>query len=291
MRVVLLTNPISGKADHEQVRGVEQVLAERAEVARFEPSSSEDLDELREVARSAQLLVVAGGDGTLNRAVNAVGEQASEVVWGLVPMGTGNDLARTLGLPTDPVEAATVARDGRIRTIDVCKASGAGAERLFVNGCVGGFPVEVDEAVDADAKRRLGPLAFWIGGIKASARIQRFTASIDGEQRADCLAAGVGNGTTCGGGIRMWPDARPDDGLLDACALGAPGPAAAVALAARVRSGTHQEMKEVLTYRERAITISADPEIEFNVDGELVGLKSPAKFEVVDALSIKSARG
>jgi diacylglycerol kinase (ATP) len=96
----------------------------------------------------------------------------------------------------------------------------------------------------------------------------------------------VGNGKTCGGGIRVWPDADPSDGLLDACALAVPNVAAAVKLLLKVRTGDHQDLDEVRTVRGPRVTIDADPPMELNVDGELVGLTTPATFEICGTLQL-----
>jgi diacylglycerol kinase (ATP) len=208
-------------------------------------------------------------------------------VLALVPMGTGNDLARTLSLPLEPVDAARAIVAGAAGEIDLCHASGAGAERLFVNACMGGFPVEVNSAIDEDLKSRLGPLAFWFGGARAAAALTRTTVTMNGVGVDDCVAVGVGNGRTCGGGLAVWPRAAPDDGLLDGCALPATNHAAALRLAAKVRSGTHEELDEVRVERASSVHISSDPAVELNVDGELVGLRTPATFEVVGRVRIK----
>ncbi|MDQ3953367.1 MAG: YegS/Rv2252/BmrU family lipid kinase, partial [Actinomycetota bacterium] len=251
-------------------------------VAWFTPGEGD----LTEAARDAEVVVVAGGDGTLNHAVNALADRLDEVRFALVPLGTGNDFARTLGVPDDPAEAARLVAGGGIRSFDLGRASGGGVSRLFVNACMGGFPVHVDEAIDEETKRVLGPLAFWVGGAKAATGLRRSTIRIDGIEVPDCVAAGVGNGRTCGGGIAVWPDADPADGSLDGCALGAPNAAAAIRLLLKVRAGEHAGLDGVGTVRGPRIEIDADPPIELNVDGELVGLTTPATFEIAGRLSM-----
>lgn len=287
MNVVLLSNPLAGGSEREQLHAAADALGDMGEVSRIEPSLEALDEEVRGAAAHADLVVVAGGDGTFNRAVNALSHLVDDVALALLPMGTGNDLARTLELPLDPVPAAVAVANGRERSIDIGRASGPGVERLFVNACMGGFPVAVDEAIDEETKRRFGAAAFLLGGAKAATELRRSTVTLDGVEVRDCVAVGVGNGRTCGGGLEVWPRARPDDGFLDGCALPASSHAMALRLAAKVKSATHHELDDVKFCRGRRVAIASEPPIEINVDGELVGLFTPATFEVARRIELR----
>jgi diacylglycerol kinase (ATP) len=194
-------------------------------------------------------------------------------------MGTGNDLARTLGMPEKPLEAAEAIAAGNERPIDVWRADGDGASRLFVNACIGGFPVEVDERVGDAEKRVLGPVAYLSAGARVAATMNRFTARLnDEDELTECLAVGVGNGTTVGGGIPLFPQADPGDGKLEACALSASGATDTAKLGLAVKKGEHASLEGVLAARGEHVRIETDPQIELNVDGDLVGLKTPIEF-------------
>jgi diacylglycerol kinase (ATP) len=281
VRVLVIGNPSSGGFEEGLRDEIEAELSRAGPLDWFTPSDESTDADLAGAARSASLVVVAGGDGSLNHAVNALHERLDDVTFGLIPTGTGNDFARSAGVPDDPARAARAIASGRPRSFDVGRASGGGVERLFVNACMGGFPVQVNEAIDEDTKRKLGPLAFWVGGVKAATDLKRSTVTMNGVEVPDCVAAGVGNGRTCGGGIEVWPAADPSDGVLDACGLGAPNAAAAARLLLKVRGGDHGGLDGVATVTGGRIEIDADPPIELNVDGDLVGLKTPATFEVV----------
>ena len=289
MKTLLVSNAQSGGSDEETVASIATTLGEIGEVEQISPDSLDSFyDDVRDAGRRCDLIVVAGGDGTFNCTVNALKDDLDGRSFGLVPMGTGNDLARTLDLPQDPADAARGLVDARERELYVSRASGPGVDRLFVNACMGGFPVDVNEAIEeGDMKRRLGPLAFWVGGAKALTDMTRFTAKVNGLAVENCVAVGVGNGRTCGGGIEVWPQADPADGQLDACALPVGGAADAVKLAAKVRDGKHLDLEGVTTTRGSRIEIGASEDIEFNVDGELVGLKAPAVFEVIGSLTMR----
>jgi diacylglycerol kinase (ATP) len=284
----VVANASSGSADSEVLRSVCEVVSALGPVeVRVPPSAERFRDDVVDAASRSDLLVVAGGDGTLNLVVDALADRLGDVVLGLVPMGTGNDLARTLGIPDDPVRAANSLVKGRDRALDLGRARGPNVDRLFANACIGGFPVEMNQAIDADLKRRLGPAAFWVGGAKAAVKLERTVVRMNSVEVPDCLAVGVGNGRTSGGGIPVWPSARVDDGLLEGCALGAHDHAAAARLALKLKSGEHAELEGVVTTRARTITIDSDPPIEINVDGELVGLMTPATFEIVDRFKLR----
>ncbi|HEV2757308.1 MAG TPA: diacylglycerol kinase family protein [Actinomycetota bacterium] len=286
MRVLVAGNPSAGSFDEDVRSEIAGAFAAIGPLEWFTPSSETTASDLVAAAAGAEVVVVAGGDGSLNYAVNALEDRLGELTFALVPTGTGNDYARTLGLPSDPLDAARAAAAGTLRSFDVGRATGGGVSRLFVNACMGGFPVAVNEAIDEDSKRVLGPLAFWVGGAKAATGLERSAVTINGLEAPDCVAAGVGNGRTCGGGIEVWPHADPSDGVLNACALGAPNAAAALQLLLKVRGGKHEGLDGVVTGAAPRLEIDADPPIEFNVDGDLVGLRSPATFEVAGSFRL-----
>jgi len=242
--------------------------------------------EVTAAARGADRVVVAGGDGTFNNALNAFDNRLDSIRWGLIPAGTGNDLARTLGLPEDPMSALEVALGDRTIEIDVGIARGQGIERLFINACMGGFPVRVDQKTNEEMKERFGPFAFWIAGARAAGRLERTRVAVNGRELEDCVAVGVGNGKTAGGGIEVFPQADPSDGVLDACAVAIPRPASAAKLIPRLLRGSHEGIDEVATERASTVVVESDPPIELNVDGDLVGLKTPVTFEVASRLTI-----
>jgi diacylglycerol kinase (ATP) len=289
MRVVLVSNSSSGSSDDEVLQEVEQRLSSLGPVDRVQPQDADSFgDDIRQALGDEEgLIVSAGGDGTMNCTVNGFAGDFEGRTFALIPMGTGNDLARTLGLDSDPVAAAQQVVDGTDTFLDVGRASGASVDQLFVNACMGGFPVKVNQAIEGDVKARLGPLAFWVGGTKAAADLTRWTMHVDGEEYSDVVAAGVGNGKTAGGGITVWPDADPTDGELDLCVLPAEGVADALKLAATVKRGAHQSIDNVTIRRARRFEIEAEPAIEFNCDGELIDLVSPVTFELVDRLRMR----
>jgi diacylglycerol kinase (ATP) len=288
-RTLLISNPASGGSDEEIVQGILPLLQAEGPTTHVAPDSRDDFDdEVSAAAYGADLIVVAGGDGTLNLTINALSGDLDRLVFGLIPMGTGNDLARTFELPTDASEALEVILAGSERPLDVCLASDGGVERLFVNASIGGFPVQVSEGVDERLKRVIGSPAYAVAALKEIPKLDRFTAMVNGVTIEDCVAVGVGNGQTCGGGTRVWPDADPGDGALDVAALSASGLGDLLKLGATVTSGRHVGEDQAFTSRGGKVTIDADPAVELNVDGELLGLKTPVTFTVVARTRIKA---
>ncbi|MGH2806901.1 MAG: diacylglycerol/lipid kinase family protein [Actinomycetota bacterium] len=288
-RSLLISNAASGGADGEILEGMLAVLRDEGPVTHVAPSSLDRfVDEVSVGAEGAELVIVAGGDGTMNHAVNALSDRLDEIVFGLVPMGTGNDLARTFEISTDPSEGLRAILTGTERNLDVCLASSNGVRRLFVNASIGGFPVQVSEGIDERLKRAIGPPAYAVTAVKEASNLERFTAIVNGVTIEECVAVGVGNGKTCGGGTRVWPDADPGDGALDVCALSADGLGELLKVGMSVKSGKHVDDDRAFVSRGREITIDALPTIELNVDGELLGLKTSVTFSVVARTRIKA---
>jgi diacylglycerol kinase (ATP) len=288
-RIILVANSSSGSSDADVLERVTERLTSLGPVDRVEPGSVHSFgDDVRRALDGDEgLIVVAGGDGTMNCTINGFEGDFEGRTFALIPMGTGNDLARTLGIDPDPVAAAQQIVDGTERDLDVGRARSSSVNRLFINACMGGFPVKVNQAIEDDVKERLGPLAFWVGGAKAAADLKRWKVHVDGEEFPDVVAAGVGNGRTAGGGITVWPDSDPSDGELDLCVLPAEGVGDAMKLAATVKRGAHGSIDNVTMRRARRFEIEADPNIEFNCDGELIDLTSPVTSEVADRLRMR----
>lgn len=285
---MLVSNVTSGASDREVVDEVRAIMTSLGEVDSVAPESLDEFDGMvRNAAEGADLVVVAGGDGTTNCAINALHDRLDDLSFAIVPMGTGNDLARTIGLPLDPVEAAKFLVDGGEAEIDVGRATGPGIDRLFLNACMGGFPVEVDRAVGEDDKRRLGPVAFWVGGAKAALDLPRFEVEINGKAVPRCVAVGVGNGRTAGGGISVFPKADARDGRLECRALSVEGIVDGLRTVAKVRSGRIDQLPQTESLSGNRIEITSRPELEFNVDGDLVGLRTPARFSIEGRIRLR----
>ncbi|HEU4399818.1 MAG TPA: diacylglycerol kinase family protein [Actinomycetota bacterium] len=179
-----------------------------------EPGDAETL--ASELAGEVDVLLVFGGDGTVHEVANGLPLPAGQdgPLVGLLPAGTGNDLARALGLPPDPVAAARALLDGRPRPIDMLDCG----PRRAANGINAGFAAAATDVLSRPVKRALGPAAYVVGGVWAGLWPPTWPARVDVEGRVvdgEALAVVVGNGGSFGGGRWLLPDADVGDGLLD----------------------------------------------------------------------------
>jgi diacylglycerol kinase (ATP) len=242
-------------------------------------------DQLRErlekvLAEDPEVVVVGGGDGSLGCAAGLVAH--TPTVLGLLPLGTANDLARTLHLPTDLAAACAVVARGTVVDVDLGRVDG----RSFVNVASAGLSVGVTAALDPVLKRRLGAAAYGVALLRAYRHHEPFEARLefpDGDHAPvvwrDLLQLAVGNGRHHGGGNAVSPTAGIDDGLLDVYAVRTAGVREHARVARALKDGSfvaHPSVDHVTTRRVRVVT---DPVTPLNLDGEVTG-RTPALFEV-----------
>ena len=271
--LLVIANAAAGSTDHESLELALAVLRSATDV---EVTATSDPGELDSVLhrRGGRHIVVVGGDGSLHAVIAALHrrhELASTVV-GLIPLGTGNDFARGVGLPLDPEAAARVVVDGNIVPVD-----------LIVD-CLGGVVVNnVHIGLGALAalnarpmKKVIGRLGYVLGAVKAAVNppFIRVRIEVDGHVVADfahpILMAAVGNGSRVGGGARITPEADAGDGKLDVMVSFSTSLWAKLGYAARFRLGTHHKRDDVLYVRGETVTIAGQT-FHCSADGELLG--------------------
>lgn len=261
----LVANPNAGSTEPDALAAAAAVLD--AEVV--QPGDVADF-QAAVVAGAGGTVVVAGGDGSIHLAARALWRAGAlgETTLGLVPLGTGNDLAAGLGLPTAPTDAARVCRDGRVRPLDLLHAD---TGEIVLNASHAGLGAKAAERSDG-LKRALGPLAYPMGALIAGVRegAWKLEVTLDGERvhAGRTLMVGVANGPSVGGGTRLCPAALPDDGLLDVIVVTAVRPAARLAFAAALRNAVHVERDDVLHARGHSVRIAGEAVVH-DIDGEL----------------------
>jgi len=234
------------------------------------------------------LLLVAGGDGTVNDVVNGLGRAGfpEGVTLGILPAGTGNDLAATLAVPDDPELAEDVIRQKRERRLDVARVRSEGVgERFFINVATGGLGAEISNANDEELKKRWGKLSYLRASLEVARNfdVRELSLYLDGEEhRVRAVNIAVGNCRYTGGGWPATPKANPEDGLLDVVVIETLGAGELFNLAPAVLAESSYLDKEgVLFVRAKEIRIETQPPgLEFTADGEVIG-NEPARFSVL----------
>ena len=267
---VLVTNADAGSADSDAIRRALDTLRSGGPVEVQQTSTPDELDTVvREL--DGRRLVVAGGDGSLHAAVNALHRASAlaDTVVGLIPLGTGNDLARTADIPLDPVEAARIVVSGKPTSHELLEGQD---DTVAINAVHIGIGAEAVR-IGASAKKRLGPAGYPVGAAMAGVRFAGWNleVTVDGERQprdGRVLMVGISVGRTIGGGAPLAPDAEVNDGLADVTVASSTGAVRRMRFAARLRNGEHRELRDVHTKRGREIVVSGDP-VRANTDGEV----------------------
>jgi diacylglycerol kinase (ATP) len=268
--ILLIANASAGTHEQEAQDAALAVLEELADVTVAETSSSEELDELlRERGKCS--VVVAGGDGSLHAVMNALArhDMLTTTTLGLIPLGTGNDFARGVGIPLDPEEAARLIASGRTTSTDLIVDD---TGLVITNNAHLGVGAEASRAAHK-WKPRLGRIGYALGALSAGYDPQfvRVTVTVDGRtvvRRRRVAQVAIGNGSRVGGGTELIPGADPSDGELVVIVSRARGALRRFAYVARLRRGKHHLMKEVDRTTGRTVVVEGDPFYVIS-DGEI----------------------
>lgn len=277
LRIVLVIHPSSADAVAALQQGAAQLRRAGHQVF---PRLTFERRDARRFARAAaearaDLVVAAGGDGTVHEVVNGLqdflhgdsrGAPAPRL--GIVPLGTGNDFAGAQGIPEDPGESLATAVVGTPRWCDVGTLNG----RAFLNVSTGGIGAEATEETPEAAKRVLGSLAYVITGVRKFAALDatpgRFVADGSVLFEGPFLLFAVGNSGRTGGGNWLTPRAELDDGLLDVCVVREVSRVEFLNLLPLLRAGGHLGHPAVSYARVRTLRVEAERELSVNADGE-----------------------
>ncbi|MEQ8354340.1 MAG: lipid kinase [Kiloniellaceae bacterium] len=277
-RALLFTNKHSGNASEDLSPAIAGLETGGFTVSVERPES---VDDLRSRIRGSggDTVIVAGGDGTLNAAAPAL--MTLERPFGILPLGTANDLARTLGIPFDPAEAAEVIVAGAVRRIDIAQVDG----KPFFNVASVGLSAEVAREHEGEGKRRLGVLNYPASAWAAFRRHRPFRAelTIDGERlRCHCTQVAVGNGRHYGGGMTVDEAAEIDDGWLRVYYLKPAGLMAMLWMLPALRFGWLRGRRDAEVKLAKRVEIKTRRPRRVNIDGELNGC-TPVSIEVLPA--------
>ncbi len=283
MRTCVILNPVAGSVKETGA------MSERLQVLQPERFHiSEQAGDAERHAREAseagaELIISAGGDGTLNEVINGIASAGCKAALGLVPLGTGNDFARSLGVPSDVDAAIAHIGNGKMRAVDLVRVT-SDQVRYFVNVSSGGFSGVVDEKLTPEMKRTWGPLAYLRSAAAAFSELRGYATSVSLDDQppieADLYNVVIANGRYVAGGIPIAPEADICDGLLDIVLIPERGAADLAIVAAQIMVGKHLGSDAVIFKRAKKVAINSRPGMWFNVDGELIG-NEPAVFELL----------
>jgi lipid kinase YegS len=277
LRIALVVRPPGNEALVEELRAAVKML--RASGHHVEPRMTfETFDAVRfarvAARRRYDLVLAAGGDGTINEVVNGVVRCDWQPRLGIIPIGTANDFARTLGLPDEPEDAIDVALGGRPAAVDVGEVN----RRCFINVSTGGFGAEATESAPLESKRKLGRLAYLLTGARKLVHMESASARFVGDAGeiygGEFFFFAVGNARRTGGGQLVAPRARLGDSLLDVVIVPALPRLDFLALLPDLRAGTHLDSPDVLYVQTRTLEVHADAPLRVNADGEPMRARS-----------------
>jgi diacylglycerol kinase (ATP) len=281
-RTCVIFNPKAGTA-----ASIEQLRDKLARLPGLSLQETHAPGDGARIARAAlnegfSRILVMGGDGTVNEALNGIAPDFDQVELGIAPMGTGNDFATLVQMPPEPEEAIECLLAGETAMVDVALLEAGDTRRYFLNASAGGFSTKVTGHLDSERKEFWGALAFYISAAESIPEMEAYRMQVridDSESfEVEGLNLVVANGRTVAGGIPVAPLAEPDDGLLDLLILPMMPVAELASLFQQFLGGEPTDGS--LIRQARRIEISCDPPMPINVDGEMAA-DTPARYSLL----------
>lgn len=252
-----------------------------------------------EIARQAasggfETIVPIGGDGTIHEVVNGLFAEGRainpDITLGIIPGGTGNDLARALGLPSETLPAAQrLASSQQTHRIDLgeatVSAAGESRRRLFINDADIGFAATVVERLERTGKFSRGSAPYFAALLLSALRHRNHPVKLQvGDQitESELTTVLICNGQSTGGGMLVAPNAIVDDGLFDVVSVGALSRPGIFWHAPKIYRGTHLKLRQVSVQRAGQVTLSSATRLPIATDGEFIGV-APASFRILPA--------
>jgi len=268
LTAIAIANDNAGSIDEGAVEAALNVLRSGFEVRVVSRSSAAELD--KELA-TEDIVIVLGGDGSLHAVVSALArlDRLGAVTLGLIPLGTGNDFARSLDIPDDPAASAQLIVDGHHVAVDLVRDDAGGT---VVNAVHLGVGAEAADRAES-WKEALGPVSYALGALASGAEHDPLDVqvSVDGTALPagnGVLQVAINNGKYVGGGTPLAPDADPTDGVLDVLVSYAVGATERLGYLHDLRDGTHTERDDVMTIRGTIVSVHGEP-FSCSADGEI----------------------
>lgn len=265
---IAITNAHAGSIDEETVESALTILRTAYDVSAVPTDDDAAIDA---AIGDHDVVISMGGDGSLHAVVASLIrlDRLGDVALGLIPLGTGNDFARSLGISDDPATAAQTIVDGHRVAVDVIREDAGGS---IINAVHLGAGAEAAERADS-WKEVLGPLGYGVGTLISGLNTKPLAVqvSVDGTALPagnGVLQVAVNNGMYVGGGTPLAPQADPTDGKLDVLVSYSTGAAERMSYAKDLRQGNHVDREDVMTVRGTTVTVHGDP-FSLSADGEL----------------------
>ena len=275
-KALIIFNPYAGRGRGAK-RAEAVVAALHAVDFEFDSVVSEDRGHAIELAERAveagrELIVAAGGDGTINEVVNGImqaEQHGTTARLGVLPIGSGNDFAGALGIPTDMQRAAEILKRGAVRRIDIGTVNG----RYFDNNVGMGFEAQVN--IEAHKMTWLrGQMMYLAAILRATVSFPHPVVTIDRDgqriENKSILMVTAGNNRRIGGGFLVFPDAVPDDGLLDLCVVDAIPRREILRLLPKLPKGHHVGEPVVEMTRFTRLVVESESPLPVHADGEIL---------------------
>ncbi|MFC7370262.1 diacylglycerol/lipid kinase family protein [Fictibacillus iocasae] len=270
-KAMLIVNPSAGKEEAH-------VYAEKAVSALQESGYDVSIRETQKegcatrfakeaCAETFDCVVAMGGDGTMNETVNGLAEQSHQPIFGLIPLGTVNDFARALNIPLKPEEAITLLKHFDTKAVDIGKIN----SRYFMNVVAVGALAEATFAVSPEQKTKLGPLAYFIEGVKTIKEKQPFDLvlkSDGGEFRGEALIVLIALTNSIGGFESLSPDAKVNDGKLHVFIIKDVSLLEFASLLPSLFKGDLKNKKQVEYVQTSSLILSSSKDMIPNIDGD-----------------------
>ncbi|HEY0726658.1 MAG TPA: diacylglycerol kinase family protein [Pyrinomonadaceae bacterium] len=284
-RATLISNPKTGRYGARRLRPIADVASQLRSLGldvdlKLTTAPGEATEIAARAARNGSSdVIVAGGDGTINEAIQGLAGTSARLA--IIPRGTGNVLARELKLPLDDEQATVVAARGNSRRIHLGRATveATGASRLFVLMAGIGLDASVVQRVQPQLKKRIGRGAFWVSGLShlADWKPSSFTLEIEGQSYTGTFAA-IGKAARYGGDLAITPGARLEEPEFEICIIETTSRATYLRLLSyAVRSGMPRNKPGVRFVKAARVEAKGDAPVQ--VDGELIGTL-PMRFEI-----------
>ncbi|MFC0213344.1 diacylglycerol kinase [Paenibacillus chartarius] len=273
-RARLIYNPTSGR---EEMRKRLPDVLDRLERGGLETSTHATIGEgdatlaaAEAVERGFDVVIAAGGDGTLYEVINGLAEKSNRPALGILPLGTTNDFARALAIPRNIEEACDIITRGFTRDIDLGKVN----NRYFINIAAGGSMTELTYEVPSKLKTMLGQLAYYMKGLEKLPRlrpIELLMKADDREIHEEVMMFLIANSNSVGGFERLAPDASLNDGMFDVLVLKRCNLPEFIRLVTLALRGEHLADPNLIHFKARNVEVSSPDYVQLNFDGEFGG--------------------